>query len=65
LGTFEARLEDGRIVMSGPPIEGLGLQRVIFSDINDDSFRWQSEFSSAEGKTWRSAYRIRAMRVVP
>ena len=24
-GTFEARLEDGRIIMSGPPIEGLGL----------------------------------------
>ena len=39
-GTFTATLDNGEIVMTSPP-GGFGLQRVVFYEIADDSFRWQ------------------------
>ena len=42
-GTFSAELEGDEIVMRSAPGKGFGLQRVVFSEIGDDSFRWKSE----------------------
>ena len=63
-GTFTAELEDGAIVMRSPPGDGYGLQRVVFSDITDDSFRWRSEFSTDDGETWQAVMRLTAKRHV-
>ena len=63
-GTFTAALEDGKIVMTAPP-GAFGLQRVVFHEIGDDSFRWRSEYSMDEGKTWRTVMRMHATRYKP
>ena len=63
-GTFTATLEDGEIVMTSPP-GGFGLQRVVFHEISDDSFRWRSDYSMDEGKTWRTVMRMHARRHKP
>ena len=60
-GTFTATLEDDELVMTSPPT-GFGLQRVVFYEIGDDSFRWKSDYSMDEGKTWRTAMRMHARR---
>ena len=60
-GTFNATLENDEIVMSSPP-GGFGLQRVTFYEIGDDSFRWKSEYSMDEGKSWRTVMRMHARR---
>ena len=60
-GTFSAVTKDGAIVMSSPG-DGYGLQRVVFSEITDASFNWSSEYSMADGKTWRTVMRMRAKR---
>lgn len=60
-GTFTATLEDGAIVMTSPP-GAFGLQRVVFHEVGDDSFRWKSEYSMDEGKTWRTVTRMHARR---
>ena len=63
-GTFTATLEGDEIVMTSPP-GAFGLQRVVFSEIGDDSFRWRSEYSMDEGKTWRTVMRMLATRHSP
>ena len=60
-GTFHARMEDGRLVMTSAAAEG-NPQRIVFSDFSADSFRWTSEFSSDGGETWNEIMRVRATR---
>jgi len=61
-GTFSAELDDkGEIVMTSPP-GGYGLQRVVFYEIADDSFRWRSDYSMDQGKSWRTVMRMHARR---
>ncbi len=60
-GTFTAVLENDEIVMTSPP-SAPGLQRVVFYEIADDSFRWRSEYSMDGGKTWRTVMRMHATR---
>ena len=63
-GTFTAVWTDGQLVMSSPPEDGAyGLQQVVFYDISADSFRWKSEYSTDEGKTWNTVMRIQATRI--
>jgi hypothetical protein len=61
-GTFEAVEDDGRIVMSSPP-SAFGLQRVVFSEITEQTFLWQSQYSRDDGKTWQTVMRVRAQRL--
>ena len=64
-GTFTAVLENEEIVMSSPPAGGpFGMQRVIFHDITENSFRWKSEYSTDDGKSWNTVMRLHASRVV-
>jgi hypothetical protein len=44
------------------PPNAFGL-RVVFSDFTDDTFRWKSDYSRDEGKTWITVMRMRATRV--
>ena len=60
-GPFTATLENGDIVMLSPPT-GFGLQRVVFHEISDDSFRWKSDYSMDQGKSWRTVMRMHARR---
>ncbi|MEM7416625.1 MAG: hypothetical protein AAF389_14060 [Gemmatimonadota bacterium] len=62
-GTFEARDDDGSIVMMAPPQPGFGVQRVVFDEITDGSFRWSSEVSRDSGTTWITMMRVHARRV--
>lgn len=62
-GTFEAKADGGDVIQHGPPIPGVGLQRVVFSDINDGSFTWTSEYSQDDGVTWIAVMRVRATRI--
>jgi len=62
VGTFTAQLVDGELVMSSGP-GSFGLQRVIFSEFSDDSFRWRSDYSQDDGKTWTTVMRMRAKRL--
>jgi len=64
-GTFEAVGENDEIIMNAPPVEGMGLQRIVFSGISDSSFRWRSEYSQDDGKTWAAIMRMHATRVAP
>ena len=61
-GSFTATSQGDHIVMEAPP-SAYGLQRVIFSQIGADSFRWSSEYSQDQGKTWRAVMRMRARRM--
>ena len=60
-GTFTAVLEGDEIVMTSAP-GPFGTQRVVFHEIGADSFRWKSEYSMDEGKTWRLVMRMHARR---
>ncbi len=60
-GTFDANLADGEIVMSSPA-DMYGMQRVVFYELSEDSFRWKSEYSTDEGKTWNTVMRMLATR---
>lgn len=62
-GSFDAVHEDGRIVMTPPPVEGEPQRRVVFYDITNDTFRWASEFSSDGGETWATAVRVEGTRI--
>jgi len=64
-GTFEAVTEKEEIIMNAPPVDGMGLQRIVFSDISDSSFRWRSEYSQDEGTTWTAIMRMYATRLAP
>ncbi len=61
-GVFAAQLEDEEIVMRSLPGIGFGLQRVVFFEITDESFRWKSEYSMDEGETWNTVMRMKATR---
>ena len=61
-GTFTARMEGEELVMTSDDTGGMGLQRVVFSDFSDDGFRWRSEFSRDDGKSWTTIMRMRATR---
>ena len=63
VGAFTARLEGDAIVMRSEGGGGMGIQRVVFSDLADDSFRWRSEYSTDEGKTWTTVMRMHATRI--
>lgn len=60
-GSFTATSHGKDIVMESPP-DDFGLQRVVFYEIEADSFRWRSEFSQDGGKTWRTIMRMVAKR---
>jgi len=62
-GTFEAVLQDGDIVMSSPRTKGMGLQRIVFYEIGEDSFRWRSEYSRDDGETWVTVMRMHGRRL--
>jgi len=61
-GTFEATLEEGRLVMTSAAASPMGDQRIVFSGFSDHAFLWESEFSSDGGATWQTVMRIRARR---
>lgn len=62
-GYFTAVFADGEMVMTSPPEDGdYGLQRVVFHEITEDSFRWKSEYSGDDGATWTAVMRILARR---
>lgn len=61
-GAFEAREMGGDIVMTGPPVEGVGEQRIVFAEISEDSFDWRSEFSRDGGASWITVMRVHATR---
>lgn len=64
-GTFTAVRRNEEIVMTSPPDDGpFGSQRVVFHDITEDSFRWRSEYSTDDGKSWNTVMRLHATRVV-
>ena len=60
-GTFTASLQGDEIVMESPP-GPFGLQRVVFYEMGDDAFRWKSDYSMDQGKTWRTVMRMHARR---
>jgi hypothetical protein len=63
-GTFTAVEDHDEMVMSSPPGDGaLGLQRVVFYDIEKNSFRWKSEYSTDGGDSWNAVMKIHATRV--
>ena len=62
VGTFEASSDDGRLVMTSPGSSEMGEQRVVFSEIDENSFLWESEFSSDGGETWQTVMRVKAKR---
>lgn len=62
-GQFEAKEENGDIVMRGAGAEEIGLQRIVFYDISDRLFRWRSEYSQDDGKTWIEIMRLTARRI--
>ncbi|ANM30080.1 hypothetical protein ABI59_11605 [Acidobacteria bacterium Mor1] len=64
-GTFHARLAGDAVVMTADDTGGMGLQRVVFSGFTADSFRWSSDFSRDEGKTWSTIMRMTARRIAP
>ncbi len=49
-GAFTATQEGENIVMLDD--SPFGMQRVTFSDISSEQFRWSSEYSQDQGKTW-------------
>jgi hypothetical protein len=51
--TFIARKVKDEIVLEGKTKEGGYLENWIFSQITPTSFRWRSEESRDNGKTWR------------
>ena len=55
-------LENDRIIMKSPA-DGMGQQRVVFSDFTPDTFAWASEFSRDDGETWVTVMRVRATRL--
>lgn len=57
-GTFSAQLEQDRLVMTAPVDPSYGAQRVIFSHITADSFRWQSEYARDGGEDWQASMRM-------
>ena len=64
---FSARLTgraqaDGSILQEGVGSNGMGL-RWVFSDVKVDSFRWHSEVSQDQGKTWRLGLELQASRL--
>ncbi len=61
-GTFEASSDDGRLVMTSPGSSEMGEQRVVFSEIDENSFLWESEFSSDGGETWQTVMHVKAKR---
>lgn len=60
-GTMEGRREGERLVLRSPG-DGENPQRIVFSEISDDGFLWESEFSQDGGKTWIVVMRVRAER---
>lgn len=61
-GTFEARADDGRIVMTSAGPSAMAEQRIVFSRIEPDSFLWESQFSGDGGDTWQTVMRLEAVR---
>lgn len=62
-GTFIGLFDKGEITMSAPAIKVVGLQRVVFSHIEQNSFRWRSDYSRDDGKTWTTVMRMVATRM--
>ena len=60
-GTFTAEMTDDELVMSSEG-GGFGMQRVVFSDFSETSFRWESQYSQDGGKTWNAVMRMVASR---
>jgi hypothetical protein len=60
-GEFTAKLAGQDIVMDSA--SQYGLQRVVFSEISDDSFRWSSSYSQDDGKSWTTIMRMHATRI--
>ncbi len=60
-GTFAAEMTEGELVMSSEG-GGFGMQRVVFSDLSESSFRWESQYSQDGGKTWNAVMRMVATR---
>jgi len=63
-GTFEAVHAEGQIVMTSPPDPRFGQQRVVFSEITEDTFTWVSEYSRDDGHTWTAMMRMKMDRVL-
>ncbi len=63
-GVFTGHTIGGDIVMSDPGTESaVGRQRVVFSDIDANRFRWRSEYSQDGGTTWTVVMRVDATRI--
>jgi hypothetical protein len=53
---------DGSILQEGLGSNGMGV-RWVFSEVRQDSFRWHSEVSQDQGKTWNRALELQAHRL--
>jgi hypothetical protein len=53
---------DGSIVQEGLGSNGMGL-RWTFSEVREDSFRWHSEVSQDQGKSWHLGLELQARRL--
>ena len=65
-GHFTARMEDGELIMSGPPFiseQGTSYQRVVFYQIQENNFKWRSDFSVDDGISWNTIMKVSAIRL--
>ena len=58
-GTLTGKTIDGNLILEGE--SSFGKQRITFSDITEESFRWTSEFSQ-DGVEWNAVMRVKARR---
>ncbi len=62
-GMLTGVLEAGDLVLSSPAEGDMPPQRIVFSDIEADSFVWTSSFSRDGGETWMDVMRVTARRL--
>lgn len=63
-GSFTAKMIDGEIIMTPPPLPNRPLSRIVFYAIKKDSFMWRQEISEDNGKTWKKRSLIKAKRIM-
>lgn len=54
---------DKKVFFVSQPNEKGRITRVIFSELEENSFRWQMQWSSNTGETWTRVYKLQATRI--